>query len=224
MPAPPEYSPSRLFPTALPIFFTQVAGASITYSNVLLVGVLAGPTAAGAYFAAERLANLASIPKTITSLINQPSLAATSARGDHRQLQLFANQSAHGMLWPALFIGICILFFSEDMLSVFGQNFIDASSVLLILVAAGIIASLAGPAQDVLIMSGQQQLIPRVMAISAVIHIGRPRYTRAPLRRRRRRLDNPGEHQPQSVLASNPDRAPYRYYQHCLVSETLAGP
>ena len=171
VPVAPEYSPSRLFPTALPIFFTQIAGASITYSNVLLVGVLAGPTAAGAYFAAERLAKLASIPKTITSLINQPSIAAASAAEDHRQLQLFANQSAHGMLWPTLFIAICILFFSEDMLSVFGQNFIDASSVLLILVAAGIIASLAGPAKDILIMSGQQQLIPRVMAISAVIHI-----------------------------------------------------
>lgn len=170
-PTPEEYRSSRLFPTALPVFVTRCASLVITYANVILVGFLAGPAAAGVYFAAERLAHLASIPKTVVSMVNQQSMAAAHATGNTRDLQLLATQSAHGSLWPTLATGLGLVFFAGPLLEIFGREFTAASTVLIILVASGIINVFTGPTQDLLLMTGHQQRIPRVMILSAIAHV-----------------------------------------------------
>jgi O-antigen/teichoic acid export membrane protein len=170
-PTPEEYQPSRLFPTALPIFVTRCASLVITYSNVILVGFLAGPTAAGIYFAAERLAHLANIPMTVVSMVNQQSMAAAHATGKIRDLQLLATQSAHGGLWPTLAASLGLVFFAGPLLQMFGTEFTPASTVLIILVASGVINVFTGATQDLLVMTGHQQRIPKVMILSAIAHV-----------------------------------------------------
>lgn len=166
-----DYHPSRLIATALPIFVTRCAGITITYANVIIVGSLAGPAAAGAYFAAERLAKLAGIPKDIVTMVNQQSMAAAHAVRDHRGLQSLATQSAHGSLWPTLLMGAVLAYFAAPLLQVFGEDFAQVSGVLLMLIVSVTINVMVGPAQDILIMTGRQALIPRVMVSSAVIHV-----------------------------------------------------
>jgi O-antigen/teichoic acid export membrane protein len=157
--------------TARPLFITRCAELVTTYSNVLLVGYLAGPAAAGVYFAAERLAQLAVIPKTVVSIINQQSMAAAHATGRRRELQLLATQSAHGALWPTLLIGTFLALFATPLLGLFGSDFSAASPVLLVLVASGIINVFTGPAQDILIMTGRQKRIPAVIITAALGHV-----------------------------------------------------
>jgi len=170
-PTPGEYRGARLLPTALPLFVTRCAGLVITYSNVLLVGFLAGPAAAGAYFAAERLAQLARIPKTVVSMVNQQSMAAAHATGRREDLQLLATQSAHGSLWPTLALGLGLVLFAVQLLGMFGPDFAAARDVLVILVAGGIIAVFTGPAHDLMVMTGRQKLIPRIMVFAATTHV-----------------------------------------------------
>lgn len=168
---PAEYQPSRLLPTARPIFIVRCASMIITYANVIGVGFLAGPAAAGAYFAAERLAQLAGLPKTVTSIVNQQSMAAAHATGNTRDLQKLATQSAHGSLWPTLLASAALALFAGPLLHLFGREFTAASTVLLILVASGIITVFTGPAQDILMMTGRQDSIPKIMITSAIAHV-----------------------------------------------------
>ena len=170
-PTPGEYHSSRLLPTALPVFVANCATLVITYANVILVGFLAGPAAAGSYFVAERLAHLATIPKTVVSVVNQQSMAAAHATGKIRDLQLLATQSAHGSLWPTLAAGLGLVFFADPLLQMFGREFTAASTVLIILVASGLINVFTGPTQDLLVMTGRQRRIPRVMVLSAIVHV-----------------------------------------------------
>jgi len=166
-----DYHPSRLFRSSLPVFFTRCAGLIITYSNVLLVGFLAGPAAAGAYFAAERLAQLAAIPLSVVSSVNQPAMAAAHATDNSIGLQKITRQSAHGSLWPTLAVGIGLVVLAEPLLQLFGDNFSSARLVLITLVASNIITVFMGPAQDVLVMTGHQTRIPKVMFFSAAVHV-----------------------------------------------------
>jgi O-antigen/teichoic acid export membrane protein len=169
--APHEYHPTQLLRTAMPVFAMRCATLTIRYSNVLLVGFLAGPAAAGAYFAAERLAQLAAIPQSVVSSVNQQSMAAAHATGSLRDLQKVTLQSAHGGLWPTLLIGVALAALASPLLQLFGDDFPTARAVLIALVVCNVIDVLTGPAQDVLIMTGRQRQIPQVMLVSAVIHI-----------------------------------------------------
>ncbi len=166
-----EYHPSRLFRTALPIFFTRCAGLTITYSNVLLVGFLAGPASAGAYFAAERLAQLAAIPLSVVASVNQQAMATAHATDNAISLQKITTQSAHGSLWPTLAVGVGLVVLANPLLQLFNDDFSSARTVLIALVASNIIAVLLGPAQDVLIMTARQKKIPTVMFFAAAVHV-----------------------------------------------------
>lgn len=165
------YSAHRLFATALPIFSTRCAGLVIQYANVLLIGALSGPASAGIYFAAERLANLASLPKLVVSTINQPSLASAHALGDVSRLQAHTTQGAHGILWPTLLIGISLILFSGPLLSLFGREFSEGRTVLNLLLISHAVTALLGPVQDLLIMTNRQRFLVPVMIIAACLHV-----------------------------------------------------
>jgi O-antigen/teichoic acid export membrane protein len=153
------------------MFFTRCAGLIITYSNVLLVGFLAGPAAAGVYFAAERLAQLAAIPLSVVSSVNQQAMAAAHATDNPGGLQKITTQSAHGSLWPTLVVGIGLVVLAKPLLQLFGDDFASAQLVLIALVASNTIAVVMGPAQDVLLMTGRQKHFPKVMFLSAAVHV-----------------------------------------------------
>lgn len=167
----PEFDADRILPTAFPVFLSRLAGQLITYSNILLVGFLAGPATAGAYFAAERLASLAVIPGNVVSMVNQQSMAAMYAANAPGDLQKVVKQSAHGSLWPTVVICALLFWFALPLLHLFGEDFDNAQSALLILAVSAVIRVATGPAQDVLIMTGNQKSVPAVIAVAAVIHI-----------------------------------------------------
>lgn len=168
---PLDYHPSQLFRTSLPVFAVRCASLTMRYSNVLLVGFLAGPAAAGAYFAAERLAQLASIPQSVVSSVNQQAMAAAHATNNAAGLQKITTHSAHGSLWPTLLIGIGLAVLATPLLQMFGDDFPSARVALIALACSNVIGVMMGPAQDVLIMTGRQRRIPLVMMISAAVHL-----------------------------------------------------
>jgi O-antigen/teichoic acid export membrane protein len=168
---PLDYHPSQLLRTSLPVFAVRCASLTMRYSNVLLVGFLAGPAAAGAYFAAERLAQLASIPQSVVSSVNQQSMAAAHATHNVAGLQRITTLSAHGSLWPTLLIGVGLAVLATPLLQMFGDDFPTARTALIALAISNVIGVLLGPSQDVLIMTGRQQRIPRIMIFCAAVHL-----------------------------------------------------
>jgi len=166
-----EYHPAELSRTAFPIFVTRIASVVIDYSSVLLVGFLAGPAQAGAYFAAERLAQLALIPPSIVSSVCQPDMAAASATNNRDKLKDITRLAVHGGLWPTVAIGSIATLFAGPLLSLFGDNFTSAIPVLVILILGVIVKAALGPVEDLLLMTGNQQLLPRVMLVTAIFHL-----------------------------------------------------
>ena len=114
------------------------------------------------------------LPQThaaVVSSVNQQSMAAAHATGNTRDLQLLATQSAHGSFWPTLLISGFLMLFAAPLLQLFGREFAAASPVLVILVASSIVSVFAGPAHDLLVMTGRQKYIPRVMIFTAIGHV-----------------------------------------------------
>lgn len=166
-----DFHPEELFPTALPIFLARIGSLTIEYSNVLLVGFLAGPAAAGAYFAAERLAQLASIPASIVSSVNQSEMAAAVARRRRNLLHKLTLRAAHTGLWPTAALALALTAFAVPLLSLFGPEFAAAAPVLIILVLGTLARTAAGPVSDLVLMTGNQHFLPRVMLFTAIAHL-----------------------------------------------------
>jgi O-antigen/teichoic acid export membrane protein len=166
-----DYRPEKLLPTAWPIFLGRCAGLSMHYSGVLLLGLLTSPVLAGIYFAADRLAQLAIIPRMVISSVNQQNIAAAHATGDPARLRQVISHGAHGSLWPSLIAALFLIVFAQPLLALFGEEFVDGWPVLVLLALNHAICASFGPAQDLLIMTGNQRLVPRVMGTAALVHV-----------------------------------------------------
>lgn len=166
-----DYHPARLFSTSFPIFVTRIAGMLIEYSNVLLLGYLAGPAAAGAYFAAERLAQLASVPASIVSSVTLPDMAAANAVDNYSQLQSITMRTTHTGLWPTAVIVTVLGFLADPLLGLFGDGFSSAAPILVILVIGVLVKAALGPVQELLMMTGKEKYLPPVLICTAIIHL-----------------------------------------------------
>ncbi|MFU8765306.1 MAG: lipopolysaccharide biosynthesis protein [Haliea sp.] len=156
---------------SMPVFATRLADIVMTYGNTLLLGLIGGPLAAASFFVADRLAQLAAIPGSVTSAVIQPWLASAHAQGDQARLQRVVTQAAHVALWPSLFGGLALFLAGPWLLELFGGDFAAALPVLGALLVAQVSGALFGPCHQVLVMSGRQRQVMRLTLLAAVLHL-----------------------------------------------------
>jgi len=176
LPSPPRspegsYGSERIMHNALPIFATRLSDLLIQYGSVFVLGLLGGPLAAAGYFVADRLGQLASVPRSVISSVVQPWMAGAHAQGDRHRLQQVVTQAGHTTLWPTLAITVALLVLGPLLLGLFGAEYRAAFDVLVVLLCAHLFGAALGPAQQVLMMSGLQTAVVRVMILAAVCHL-----------------------------------------------------
>lgn len=171
LPAVSEVESPGLFKRSLPVFATRLADLTMQYGNTLVLGILGGPLAAASFFVAERLAQISSVPGAVTSAVIQPWLASGYAKNEHGRLQQVVTQATHVGVWPSVLLALLLVWAGPRLLGLFGADFPQAYPVLLVLVAAHIMGAILGPCQQLLVMSGRQQLILRVVTTGALVHL-----------------------------------------------------
>jgi O-antigen/teichoic acid export membrane protein len=166
-----SYAPSQLMHNALPLFGTRLADMVMKYGNIFLLGILGGPVVAAGFFVADRLARLGAIPGTVVAAVIQPWLASAHAEGERHALQAVVTEASHVSLWPTLTACLALYLLGPLLLSLFGHDFKSAVTVLNILLLVHVAAATLGPCQQILVMSGQQHALMRLLALAAVVHV-----------------------------------------------------
>jgi len=165
------YDAPQILRTALPVYIARLADLMMEYGSVLLLGVLAGAEMAASFFVADRLAQLAIMPRSVVSAVVQPRFASAHAEGDRAALQRVLTQASHLALWPTLAIVGALWLFGPDLLALFGAEYRDAGYVLAVLLLAYVAGVAIGPCQQVLVMAGRQKSVMWLMAVAAIVHL-----------------------------------------------------
>jgi O-antigen/teichoic acid export membrane protein len=165
------YGSHRIMPTALPMFATRLSDIFIQYGNVLVLGILGGPLAAAGFFVADRLSHLASVPRSVISSVVQPWLASAHAEEDDQRLQQVVKHAGHTTLWPTLAIAISVAITGHFLLGLFGMEYRSAFPILIVLLFSHVLGAALGPAQQLLMMTGHQKAVMRVMALASLCHL-----------------------------------------------------
>jgi len=139
------------------------------YLEVVVIGLFLGPTAAAFYFVATRITNgfamiSASISGYATSRIS--GLFYSGARED---LQEMLRRLA-GIGLALVGIGIVtVLLGGKLLLSAFGDTYVSAYPALIVLASGAATAALAGPAAQLLLLTGHEGTYPRIMGCGMVL-------------------------------------------------------
>ena len=166
------YPARRLLDASLPLLFVVSLSAAMAPASMFLLGIWLPVEAIGLYGVAQRCASLLLLVFAAVSTVSAPRFAALHSRGELAALGAFARRSALvGGVIAAPFL-IAFLPFGARVLSVFGAEFVSATTILGILTLGQFLAVLTGNANDLLMMSGQEKILRNIVAVTTITYVG----------------------------------------------------
>ncbi|MDB9317735.1 flippase [Nodularia spumigena] len=170
-PATPIYTYGDWLKLALPLLFQSAFIVILFRIDILMIGSLVSPEAAGVYSAASNTAVWVAFCLQIINIVAAPAFATLHAQGDRQGLQTVVSNTSLWVLWPSLIIAAILIIFSRPILAMFGPEFVAAEWVLKTLVIGELINVLFGPVSFLLGMTGHQNKSAMVFGFSALINL-----------------------------------------------------
>lgn len=150
---------------AAPLFAMSLLQILAAKGSVLIIGSTLGPTDAGLYFAADRLASLMSLGAVAINSWAAPLIAELYGGRRMEELQRLVVLGTRGLVAYSLPIALAMAVGGPWILALFGREFVEARWALAILVAGQFAGSLVGPAGFLPTMTGHQKEASIVEAV-----------------------------------------------------------
>jgi O-antigen/teichoic acid export membrane protein len=158
--------------TLLPIWGAAVLTALIQQLDVVVVGSMLGTTEAGAYFAAQKTANLLGLAMIAGGLVGAPLMAAHFHANKILELQKLCRLIAIAIAATTM-IGVIIeVLFGRQLLGIFDASFAASYAVLMVLCLGYAIDSLSGPNAYLMQVVGLERQYLRIMFVVYCIVLG----------------------------------------------------
>jgi O-antigen/teichoic acid export membrane protein len=167
----PEYATRDWIRAALPMMLITGVWAANNYVTMLVVGTLDGSRAAGVYSVVEKGAELIVLVLLAANMPLAPVIARMHARKDREGLQHTTERVAKAAFLVSLVVATALAVFPGVYLSLFGSSFHTGVTAVRILAFAQLANAAAGPAGNVLIMTGHQLAAVRGIGAGLIANI-----------------------------------------------------
>ncbi len=157
LPIMKQDTPREWHTTTNPFWISSVSNIFLANADVAMVGIFAGPTAAGYYFAANRLAMLLAFFLTSYNVVLGPMLAEAWHGAKPQTTENLIHNATLKTTAPTVLLGLVLAGLAPQILSLFGPEFTTATTPLRILLLAGVINAASGPAHIAMSMYSFQR-------------------------------------------------------------------
>lgn len=152
-----QYETRTWIRASLPMMLISGVWLANNYLATLVVGTLDGPRAAGVYSVVEKGAELIVLVLVAANMPLAPAIARMHARGDAIGLQHTTERVAQATLLVSAPLALGFAIFPSLYLDIFGASFQTGTTALTILALSQLVNAAAGPAGNVLIMTGHER-------------------------------------------------------------------
>ncbi|MBU6527399.1 oligosaccharide flippase family protein [Methylocystis sp. MJC1] len=157
------------FSRGLAMWQSAVVEAGSAYFDVMIIGYLASPEAAGDYFVAARIANVFIMVLTGLNTYSMAQSASLHFSGQTQKLQDILRSLvlvSTAMLAPLLLL---IYVFGHEILMIFGERFSAVYPTLVVLSTACFVMSSSGSASVILLTTGHEKLYSRIITATTLL-------------------------------------------------------
>lgn len=165
------FSASLLRKTCMPLWTVAIVHQVIQWSSQLMLGVWEDAQAIAFFATAQRTAMLTSFILFAVNSIAAPKFAVMYHAGDHDGLKRLALLSVKMMMVVAVPTTLFILIFPEWLMRMFGDEFVAASTVLMILALGQFVNIATGSVGYLLSMTGNEVKVRDNMLISGALTV-----------------------------------------------------
>lgn len=162
---------SRWLASALPLFLIGSVRVINSETDVIMLGTLTGPAAAGVYRVAGRGADLISFVLAAVNFAVAPTFASLHARGEVARLQQLVTRSAQFVLAFSLPVAVLLVVFGKQFMGLFGGEFVSGAPVLIVLSVGQLLNAAAGSVGLALMMTGHERSAAAGLSVAAVVNV-----------------------------------------------------
>lgn len=155
--ASPSYKTRTWLHVATPLLLVGSFLMVLHQADILMVGAWLGPLEAGLYRAASRTAALGSIVPVAVSAAAEPMIARLYAEGDRDRLQRLASVVVRWATGASAGVAVVFVIVGRFVLALFGEAFVAAYGVLVILAIGQVGNAAVGIAAGLLNLTGHQK-------------------------------------------------------------------
>lgn len=155
--AEPRYDQKAWLGAAVPMMFISGAWILNNYVGIVMMGALGGAAQAAVYSVVQSIAGLIVLFLVATNMPLAPIAANLHARGSREELERVTERVARIGLYVSVPVCIVVALVPGIFLSVFGPSFAVGETALRVVALAQLVNAAAGPAGNVLIMSGNER-------------------------------------------------------------------
>ncbi len=157
-PGPRAYRPGEWIRGSAPFALLYAAQHVSSFADVLVLSFFVSPAQIAIYFAATRIIQVVNLVPYAATVGTAHLFSASFTLGDHAELQRLCRSVAATTFTIAAFAVVAMVAGGDRLLGMFGHGF-EAGYVPLVILAAGVFARVAaGPAEDMLNMTGHSKV------------------------------------------------------------------
>ncbi len=156
---------------ALPLFLISGIAIIQARTDIVMLGMFLNAKIAGIYSAANNIATFVAFALFCINTIAAPLISEYYNKDDIESLQKILSASALAIASFTIPVAITLLLLGHWILLLFGKVFTTAYIALVILIIGQTVNALAGSVGYVMIMTGHQNSVAKIVAIGALANI-----------------------------------------------------
>jgi len=162
----------RWLRAGLPVMLTDAAFLLMASTDIVLLSIFKDESTVGAYGAAARLVALVAFVHAGLTWASGHHFSALHAAGETERLAAYAARTARWTFWPSLVLAGAVALAAPLLLSLFGKGFEGGAAVTGLLLLGLLARAAAGPAEQLLIMTDNQEACAYAYAWAFVVNVG----------------------------------------------------
>ena len=167
-----ELNSANIVRDAWPLWITSISVFILTYSDLWVVTYFLNKTDVALYGSSAKLLIILSLVVSLSYAVLPPIIAEMNKKGEFEKLQNILRAFAFGNTLVVAPIILIILLFPSYVLELFfGESYIAAASVLIILSIGKLINVVTGIRGYVLILTGHGPILMKISLISGILNI-----------------------------------------------------
>lgn len=164
-------SKKELITSSLPMYGITLTNLVISVTDIIMLGFWESSEIVGQYGVALRISSISSIVLIVINTVVASKFAIFHKNSDIESLSELAKNSTKIMIVIATVFLSILLFSGDFLLGIFGEEFVLAKNILVILAIGQFVVLSTGPVAMLLMMTGHEKFHQYTTIFSALINI-----------------------------------------------------
>ena len=166
-----SFSMHEIFKTSAPMALSAIAYFIMQSIDIIILSIYEGFDQIAYYSVSVKLAMVTTLALMSVNIVIAPRIAEIYEKQNLQEMQQLIKHSTRIIFFISLFVLSILFLFSQEILSLFGPDYIKANQALLFLLAAQFFNAVSGPGAIYLNMTGRQKTLNKILILGLIINI-----------------------------------------------------